>query len=38
MLDITKIMKYLKETNEDAYNEMIKLKYIKKEQIKNARS
>jgi len=30
MLDITKIMEYLKETNEDAYNEMIKLKYIKK--------
>ncbi len=30
MLDITQIMQYLKETNEEAYNEMIKLKYIKK--------
>jgi len=30
MLDITQIMEYLKETNEEAYNEMIKLKYIKK--------
>lgn len=30
MLDITKIMEYLKETNEEAYNQMIKLKYIKK--------
>jgi len=30
MLDITKIMEYLKEPKEEAYNEMIKLKYIKK--------
>ena len=30
MLDISIIMKYLKETNCEVYDELLKLKYIKK--------
>ena len=30
MLDITKIMEYLKDKEPEAYNQMLKLKYIKK--------
>ena len=30
MLDISIIMEYLKETNEEVYEEVLKLKYIKK--------